>query len=91
MVINGMIYHNDMRIVSKLLSKLKIEICGRGEYGGEWCYIFKNWNMDDGEDAFIQEEYDSDFYDETKANHCSMISCSSSDEYISSNDEDDDE
>ena len=81
-------YENDMRIVSKLLPKLEIEICGKGERpGDEWCYIFKNGNVDDGGDVFIEEEYDSDFYDETKANHCSIISCSSSEEYISDDDE----
>ena len=71
---------SDMRKISRLLPKLEIEICGKGEEeGDEWNYIFKNGEQSDGTEIFIQNEYDSDFYDETGSNHCSIISFSSSD------------
>ena len=78
-----------MKAVSKLLPKLKIEICGKGESeGDEWCYIFKNGNQSNGGEIFIENEYDSDFNDESDSNHCSVISCSSSDEYNSDSSDD---
>ena len=78
-----------MIIISKLLPKLEIEICGKGENPGDlWCYLYRNGNRYQGGDSFLKKGYDFDFYEETDSNNCSVISCSSSDEY-KSNDEDD--
>ena len=82
---------SDMEKVSKLLPKLKINICGKGqEEGDEWSYIFKNGERYDSDEMFIEDEYDSDFNEETESNHCSIISLSSSENEID-NEEDEDE
>ena len=81
---------SDMEKVSKLLPKLKINICGKGqEEGDEWSYIFKNGERYDSDEMFIEDEYDSDFNEETESNHCSIISLSSS-ENENDNEEDED-
>ena len=70
---------SDMAKVSKLLPKLEINICGIGEEeNDEWSYIFKNGVRYDSSEMFIKDEYDSDYNEETDSNHCSIISCSSS-------------
>ena len=70
---------SDMEKVSKLLPKLEINICGKGEEeNDEWSYIFKNGKRYDSSEMFIKDEYDSDYNEETDSNHCSIISCSSS-------------
>ena len=70
---------SDMEKVSKLLPKLEINICGKGEgENDEWSYIFKNGVRYDSSEMFIKDEYDSDYNEETESNHCSIISCSSS-------------
>ena len=87
-------YHRekDLIIISKLLPKLKIEICGKGEdEGDEWCYLYKNGKKYQGGNLFLENEDDSDFYEETDSNHCSVISCNSSDGYHSSDEDDDNE
>ena len=70
----------DMPKISRLLPKLEIQICGKGEdEGDEWSYIFKNGNRYKSSEMFIYDfEYDSDFNEETESNHCSIIACSSS-------------
>ena len=79
----------DMEKVSKLLPKLKINICGKGEEeDDEWSYIFKNGKRYDSSEMFIKNKYDSDFNEETESNHCSIISLSSSE---SENDYEEDE
>ena len=81
-----------MEKVSKLLPKLKINICGKGqEEGDEWSYIFKNGARYDSDEMFIEDEYDSDFNEETESNHCSINSLSSSEnENDNDNEEDED-
>ena len=70
---------SDMEKVSKLLPQLEINICGKGEEeNDEWSYKFKNGVRYDSSEMFIEDEYDSDFNEETESNHCSIISCSSS-------------
>ena len=82
-------YLYDMEKVSKLLPKLKINICGKGEEeDDEWSYIFKNGKRYDSSEMFIKNKYDSDFNEETESNHCSIISLSSSE---SENDYEEDE
>ena len=79
---------SDMGKVSKLLPKLEINICGKGEEeNDEWSYIFKNGVRYDSSEMFLKDEYDSDYNEETDSNHCSIISCSSS-ENDNENDED---
>ena len=71
-------YH-DIRKISKLLPKLKIQICGKEEdEGNEWSYIFKNGKESKTTEIFIESDYDSDFNEDTESNHCSIVSCSSS-------------
>ena len=71
-------YH-DIRKISKLLPKLKIQICGKEENeGNEWSYIFKNGKESKTTEIFIESDFDSDFNEETESNHCSIVSCSSS-------------
>ena len=80
---------SDMGKVSKLLPKLEINICGKGEEeNDEWSYIFKKGERYDSFEMFIENEYDSDFNEETESNHCSIISLSSSE---SENDYEEDE
>ena len=80
---------SDMEKVSKLLPKLKINICGKGEEeDDEWSYIFKNGKRYDSSEMFIKNKYDSDFNEGTESNHCSIISLSSSE---SENDYEEDE
>ena len=81
---------SDMEKVSKLLPKLKINICGKGEEeDDEWSYIFKNGKRYDSSEMFIKNKYDSDFNEETDSNYCSIISLSSSEnEYDNEEDED---
>ena len=43
----------------------------------------------DSDEMFIEDEYDSDFNEETESNHCSIISLSSS-ENENDNEEDED-
>ena len=79
----------DMEKVSKLLPKLEINICGKGEgENDEWSYIFKKGERYDSFEMFIENEYDSDFNEETESNHCSIISLSSSDDDEEDEDED---
>ena len=80
---------SDMEKVSILLPKLKINICGKGEEeDDEWSYIFKNGKRYDSSEMFIENEYDSDFNEETESNHCSIISLSSSGDDEEDEDED---
>ena len=80
---------SDMEKVSKLLPKLKINICGKGEEeDDEWSYIFKNGKRYESSEMFIKNKYDSDFNEETESNHCSIISLSSSDDDEEDEDED---
>ena len=80
---------SDMEKVSKLLPKLEINICGKGEgENDEWSYIFKKGERYDSFEMFIENEYDSDFNEETESNHCSIISLSSSDDDEEDEDED---
>ena len=73
---------SDMRKISRLLPKLEIEICGKGEEeGDEWCFIYKNGKQYISTDMFIESEYDSDFNEETESNHCSDCFVSSDSEY----------
>ena len=70
---------HDIRRISKLLPKLKIQICGIEESEGkEWSYIFKNGKKSKTTEKFIESDYDSDFNESTESNHCSIVSCSSS-------------
>ena len=94
----GIIYWNDfdrekdMIIISKLLPKLEIEICGKGENPGDvWCYLYRNGNRYQGGDSFLKKGYELGFSDETDSNNCSVISCSSSDEDKSNDEEEKDE
>ena len=72
----------DMPKISRLLPKLEIQICGKGEdEGDEWSFIFENGNRYKSFQMFIYDldaDSISDFNEETESNHCSIISCSSS-------------
>ena len=83
---------SDMEKVSKLLPKVEISICGKGEEeGDEWSYVFKNGGKYDSGEMFIEDEYDSDFNEETDSNHCSIISLSSSENENYNDDEEDED
>ena len=78
---------HDMCAVSRLLPKLKIEVCGKGEEeGDEWSCTFENGFEHDEGEFFINDKYYSDFEDDTDSNHCSIVSFSSSDDYDSEDD-----
>ena len=56
---------HDIRRISKLLPKLKIQICGKEEdEGNEWSYIFKNGKESKTTEIFIESDFDSDFNEE---------------------------
>ena len=71
---------DDMIRVSKLLPKLEIQICCRGEEDeNEWCYIFINGKKSESNDMFIKSNYDFDFFEEIESNYCTLVHISSSD------------